>query len=63
MALAGRADDGISDEIVSFAQWRQVLDGESSFSAGVKQAYLAAILGLLRACSVRGAGQRRRVVF
>ncbi len=50
MALAGDAAHGNSDEIVSFPNWREALNGVSSLSGVVKRAYVNDILGLLRAC-------------
>lgn len=54
MASAGSGEDKNQDEIVSFPEWREVLGGASALSAEVKQAYMEAILGALRACKSAG---------
>ncbi|QYM77846.1 integron integrase [Horticoccus luteus] len=54
MALAGERTEQNLDEIVSFPEWREVLNGASAWSAEVKQAHVRAILGLLRACKATG---------
>ncbi|QYM77712.1 integron integrase [Horticoccus luteus] len=54
MALAGERTEQKLDEIVSFPEWGEVLNGASAWSAEVKQAHVRAILGLLRACKATG---------
>lgn len=54
MALADHGAGGKPDEMVSFPEWREVLGGASALSAEVKQAYVKAILGVLRACKSTG---------
>jgi integron integrase len=51
MAFANRRDEG-GDEVVSFPEWRHAMDEEASLSDSQRETYVAAILGLLRACKL-----------